>query len=181
MAAARIEFNVFKTRDLALIIILSALGGGVSVLVGYAGNLIKSLPFLPMGTSQILSGVHVLWILLAGLLIRRTGAATLTGAVKGLVELTLFSVHGIQVLPVSIVEGLVAELVLGVLGRDSRLRVSVAGGLSASSNVVVMWVLLLQSLPLPVIAFMWVLSLVSGLAVGYFADYVSRRAALIYR
>jgi ABC-type thiamin/hydroxymethylpyrimidine transport system permease subunit len=171
---------MFKTRDLALIIILSALGGGVSVLVGYAGNLMKALPILPMGAPQILSGVHVLWILLAGLLIRRTGAATLTGAVKGLVELTLFSVHGVQVLPVSIVEGLVAELVLGALGGDSPLKVSVAGGLSASSNVVVMWVLLLQSLPLPVIAFMWLLSLMSGLTVGYFGEYISRRATLIY-
>jgi ABC-type thiamin/hydroxymethylpyrimidine transport system permease subunit len=172
---------MFKTRELALIIILSALGGAISVPIGYAGNLLKALPILPFGTPQIFSGIHVLWILLAGLLIRKTGAATLTGAVKGLVELSLFSFHGIQVLPISIVEGIVAELVLGVLGKGSSVKTAMVGGLSASSNVLVMWLLLLQSLPLSVIAFMWLLSFISGLVVGYFGEYGSRLVALIYK
>jgi ABC-type thiamin/hydroxymethylpyrimidine transport system permease subunit len=172
---------MFKTRELAMIIILSALGGAVSVPIGYAGNLLKALPILPFGTPQILSGIHILWILLAGLLIKKTGAATLTGAVKGLVELSLFSFHGIQILPISIVEGIVAEVVLYVPGKGSSVKTAIAGGLSSSSNVMVMWLLLLQSLPLSVIAFMWLLSFISGLAVGYFGEYASKQVALIYK
>jgi ABC-type thiamin/hydroxymethylpyrimidine transport system permease subunit len=174
-----IDSNVFKTRELALIIILSALGGAVSVPLSYAGNLLNAVPILPFGSPQILSGVHVLWLLLARLLTRRTGAATLAGAVKGLVELSLFSFHGVQVLPISIVEGVVVDLVLSAPVGAPSVRAAVAGGLSASSNVLVLWLLLLQGLSLFVIAFMWFLSLVSGVIVGSFGELASRRTASI--
>ena len=168
---------MFKTRELALIIILSAIGGAVSVPLGYAGNLLNTLPLLPFGSPQILSGVHVLWLLLARLLTRRTGAATFAGAVKGLVELSLFSVHGVQVLPISIVEGIILDMVLSVPGNTSTVKVAVAGGLSASSNVLVLWLFLLQALSPLVIVFMWLLSLISGVIVGLFGEYASRRVA----
>jgi len=174
-----IDSNVFKTRELALIIILSALGGAMSVPLSYAGNLLNAVPILPFGSPQILSGIHVLWLLLARLLTRKTGAATLTGAVKGLVELSLFSFHGVQVLPISIVEGIVVDLILSATGRASSARVAVAGGLSASSNVLVLWLLLLQGLSPLVIVFMWLLSLVSGVVVGCFGEYASRRVVPI--
>lgn len=170
---------MFKTRDIALIIFLSALGGAVSVPLGYAGNLLNAVPILPFGSPQILSGIHVLWLLLARLLTRKPGAATFAGAVKGLVELSLFSSHGVQVLPISIIEGIVVDLVLSVPGRVSSARVAVAGGLSASSNVLVLWLLLLQGLSPLVIGFMLLLSLVSGVVVGYFGEYASRRVAPI--
>jgi len=145
---------VFKTQDIALIIILSALGGFVSVPLGYAGNLLNTVPILPFGSPQILSGIHILWFLLARLLTRKNGSATFAGAVKGFVELSLFSFHGIQVLPISIVEGIVVDLVLSIPGRTSLVKVAVAGGLSASSNVLVLWLLLFQSLSPLVITFM---------------------------
>jgi ABC-type thiamin/hydroxymethylpyrimidine transport system permease subunit len=170
---------MFKIRELALIIVLSALGGAVSVPLGYAGNLLKAVPILPFGSPQILSGVHILWLLLARLLTRRAGAATFAGAVKGLVELSLFSFHGVQVLLISIVEGIVADLVLSAPGRASAAKVAVAGGLSASSNVLVQWLLLLQGLSPYVIVFMWFLSLVSGVIVGQFGELASRRVASI--
>jgi ABC-type thiamin/hydroxymethylpyrimidine transport system permease subunit len=171
---------VLKTRELVLIIILSALGGAISVPIGYVGNLLNELPIFPFGTPQLLSGIHILWLLLAGLLVKERGSATLTGAVKGLVELALFSFHGIQVLPISILEGAIIDIVLGGLGRDSSLNVAVAGGLSASSNVLVLWSLLLQSLPISVVFFMWLLSFISGLIVGYFGKYAPKRVALIW-
>jgi ABC-type thiamin/hydroxymethylpyrimidine transport system permease subunit len=170
---------MFKTRELALIIILSALGGAMSVPLGYAGNLLNAVPILPFGSPQILSGIHVLWLLLARLLTRKTGAATFAGAVKGLAELTLFSFHGVQILPISIVEGIVVDLVLSVPVRASLVSVAVAGGVSASSNVLVLWLLLLQGLSPLVIVFMWLLSLVSGVIIGCVGEYVSRRVALL--
>ena len=172
---------MFNTRELSLIIILSALGGAVSVPIGYIGNMIKAIPILPLGTPQLLSGIHVLWLILAVLLTKKTGAATLTGAIKGLVELTLFSFHGIQVLFISLIEGIIIELVLYILGKNSQIKIGIASGLSASSNVLIMWLLVLQNFPLPVITFMWLLSFISGVIVGYFGEYAAKRAELINR
>ena len=139
---------MFNTRELSLIIILSALGGAVSVPIGYAGNLLKSVPILPLGTPQLLSGIHVLWVILAALLIKKPGTATLTRAVKGLVELFLFSFHGIQVLFISLIEGIIADKILRALGQDSPMKVGVAGGFASSSIVLVIWLLLLQDSPM---------------------------------
>jgi ABC-type thiamin/hydroxymethylpyrimidine transport system permease subunit len=166
---------VFSTRDVALVAILAALGGVVSIPVGYAGNMLGAVPLLPFGTGQLLSGVHVLWIVLAGLLVRQRGAAAATGALKGLVELTLFSFHGSLILPIALTEGLVAEAVLLLPGRWVGARAYLAGGLSASSNVLVLRFLVFQALPWQVIAFMWVLSFVSGAIVsGYLGAKVAR-------
>jgi hypothetical protein len=59
------------------------------------------------------------------------------------------------------------------------LKVAVAGGLSASCNVLVLWLLLLQSLPISILLFMWLLSFISGSIAGYFGKYVSQRAAFM--
>jgi energy-coupling factor transport system substrate-specific component len=171
---------MLRTRELTLIIVLSAFGAAISVPLGYVGNLVgNAFPVLPFGTPQLLSGIHILWLLLAGLFVKKRGVATLTGAIKGLVELALFSFHGIQILPISICEGAIVDVVLGVLGRNSSLKVAVAGGLSASGNVLVLWLLLLQSLPISILLFMWLLSFISGSIAGYFGKYVSQRAAFM--
>ena len=165
----------FTTRDLALIAILAALGGAVSVPVGYAGSLLGAVSILPYGTGQLLSGIHVLWIVLAGLLIRQRGAAAATGALKGLVELAFFSFHGSLILPIAIAEGLIAEASLLLLGRDTRLRAYIAGGLSSSSNVLVLRMLVFQELPWQLVVFMWTLSFASGsLLTGYIGTRIAR-------
>jgi len=162
----------FTSRELALIIVLSALGGGVSVPLGYAGSALNALPFVPFGTPQLLSGVHVLWILLAGVLVPRTGTSALTGILKGLVELTFFSQHNILVLLISSAEGLVMEAGLLLLGRRGPAHY-VAGGLSSSSNVLVLQLTFLRGLPLPVLAYMYAASFISG---AFFAGYLGVRA-----
>jgi ABC-type thiamin/hydroxymethylpyrimidine transport system permease subunit len=168
--------RMFDPRELSLIIILSALGGGVSVPVGYAGNMLKSVPLLPLGTSQILSGVHVIWILLAGTLVSRRGSSTVTGVLKGLVELSLFSYHSVLVLLISAVEGVVMDLSFALLGRQNRSSIYLACGLSSMSNVAVLRLTILTKLPLPVIAYMGVLSFISG---ALFAGYLGRRTLTI--
>jgi ABC-type thiamin/hydroxymethylpyrimidine transport system permease subunit len=166
---------MYRIREIALIIVLSAAGGAVSVPLGYLGNSLRAIPVLPFGTGQILSGLHILWPLLARLLTRRTGSATFSGALKGLVELSLFSFHGVQVLPIALVEGIFVDLVIGIPGKDSSTKAAIAGGLSASSNVWVLWLFLLQSLSPYIIVFMWLLALVSGALVGLFGQYASKR------
>jgi ABC-type thiamin/hydroxymethylpyrimidine transport system permease subunit len=165
----------FASRELSLIIVLSALGGGVSVPLGYAGSALNALPFVPFGTPQLLSGVHILWIMLAGSLVPTAGASTLTGVLKGLVELTFFSQHNILVLLISSAEGFVMEAGLLLLGRR-RLSPYVAGGLSSSSNVLVLQLTFLRGFPLPILAFMYVASFLSG---AFFAGYLGGRALKI--
>ena len=170
---------MYKTKEIAIIIILSAAGGAISVPLGYLGNVLKAIPILPFGIGQILSGVHILWLILVRLLTGKTGSATFTGALKGLVELSLFSFHGVQVLLIALAEGILVDLVMSVPGKASQIKTAVAGGLSASSNVLVLWLLLLQSLSPYVIGFMWLLSLASGVLIGLFGWYASKRVQQI--
>lgn len=79
----------------------------MSVPIGHAGNMLKAVPGLSIVTSQVLSGMHVTWLILASVLVRKKGAGTMTGIIKGLVEMCLFSYHGVFVLIMSAVEGLV--------------------------------------------------------------------------
>lgn len=94
---------------------------------------------------------------------------------KGLVELSLFSFHGIQVLPIALAEGIFVDLAISALGGESPIKAAIAGGLSSSSNVLVLWLLYLQSLSPYIIGFMWLLALISGALVGMFGLYASRR------
>ncbi|MCK4583291.1 ECF transporter S component [Candidatus Bathyarchaeota archaeon] len=164
--------NLLNSRELSLIIILSSLGGVMSVPIGYAGNMLKAIPGLPFGSSQALSGLHVLWLVLASVLVRKKGVGTITGITKGLVEMFLFSYHGVFVLIMSAVEGLMVDVVLTLLRRVNTRSLCLAGGLSSASNVAVTQFMIAPRLPLFVFAFMYIASFVSGL---FFAGYLGKR------
>jgi energy-coupling factor transport system substrate-specific component len=67
-------------RSLAVILIFSALGSVNSVLVGYAGRLLSMLTTFSFIVPQLLSGLHVFWLVLVALLVRTRGSATIAGA-----------------------------------------------------------------------------------------------------
>ena len=94
-------------RDLATLIVLSSIGGITSVLVGYAGQLLSQTTPFPFVTSQLLSGLHVFWLILAAIIVPKHGSATTAGALKGLIEAAFFSHLGLFSFLVS-------------LGRSSR-------------------------------------------------------------
>jgi hypothetical protein len=52
-------------RYLGTLIVLSSLGDSTSALVGYAGELLSSITVLPFVAPQLLSGLHVFWLILA--------------------------------------------------------------------------------------------------------------------
>ncbi len=148
-----------------MIVLMAALGAVVSVPLGYLSRGFNALGILPFGTPQLLAGVHILWLLLAALYSRHRGSALATGAIKGLVETTLFSAQGITAIPISLLEGIVLEAGLLLFG-DKKIGVVVSGGLSAVGNVIVLWLLVLYALPIEVIGFMVVLAFVSGALVS---------------
>jgi len=151
----------FTTRDLLMMAALAALGGVVSTYVNAIGDLFQSVLGFA-GTAQWAAGVHVLPLVLAVGLTRKQGAGTVTGILKGAVELLTGNTHGLLVVLVDIVAGLLVDLGFWPFkNKDSLLAASVAGGLASASNVFVFQIF--ASVPADTLAY-WAMLLVGGMA-----------------
>jgi len=155
----------FTTKELALIVVFSSLGAVLSVPVGHIGNYLKTIPVLPFGIGQILSGIHIILLTLITLNIKKPGAATMTATIKGLVEAVLFSYHGISVVFMSALQGLILDVVIYLLGKRD-LALYLGCGIASASNVAFLQFVLLLSFPTSVFAFMYLLAFVSGAVFG---------------
>jgi ABC-type thiamin/hydroxymethylpyrimidine transport system permease subunit len=155
----------FNTKQLSLIIVFSALGAIASVPIGHLGNYLKTIPFLPLGSGQILAGLHLIMVVLAALYVKKPGVAAMTGAVKGLAEAVLFSFHGLPVIVMSAVQGAIIDAVLVVMGYNTK-AILIGCGLSAASNVVFIQFFLGRPFPFAVYALMYVLAITSGVIFG---------------
>jgi ABC-type thiamin/hydroxymethylpyrimidine transport system permease subunit len=156
----------YGARQLSMIVIFSSLGAVLSVPIGYAGNYMKAIPALPLGTGQALSGFHLVTVVLASMLVRRRGAAAATATVKGLLEAALFSFHGLPVILISSAQGLVIDAALYLAGYDSTLALSLGCGLASASNVAFLQFVLLMPYPSEVFAFMYAVAFLSGASLG---------------
>ncbi len=136
------------------------------MLLGYAGTFLSMIAGGSPVSGQMMSGLHVFWLVLSAVILRRTGAATATGALKGLVEVFLVSHLGVFVLLVSLIEGLVVDVVLFLFRKANYVSFRVASGFSASSNVVFLQVFLIPNLPFLVYVMMYAVSFLSGLLLG---------------
>jgi len=127
----------FSTRDLLLMAALAALGGLTSTYINVLGRLVYSLVGAA-GMTQWAAGLHVLWLVLAVGLTRKQGAGTIAGLLKGAVELLSGNTHGVVVVLVDVVAGLLVDLgFLPFRNKDSFLAYGLAGGLAAGSNVLI--------------------------------------------
>ena len=164
--------NHFSTKHLVTIAILASLGGALSTYIGYLGNLINRFVGVPFGAGQFLAGLHIIWILLAIGLTQKKGAGTITGILKGIIELFLGSTHGIVILLVSAVQGILADTVLfsdRVKRRRGLVPYSTAGAVSAASNVFVFYVFYLAGVPVIFMAVLCMLAAGSGIVFGGWA------------
>ena len=151
----------FSTRDLLMMAALAALGGVVSTYINAVGDFFQSL-FGFAGTTQWAAGLHVVWLVLAVGLTRKQGAGTITGILKGGVELLSGNTHGLLVVLVDIVAGVLVDVgFLPFRRKDSPLACGLAGGLAAASNVCVFQ--LFAALPADILAY-GALALVGGVA-----------------
>jgi ABC-type thiamin/hydroxymethylpyrimidine transport system permease subunit/DMSO/TMAO reductase YedYZ molybdopterin-dependent catalytic subunit len=151
----------YSTRDLLMMAALAALGGVVSTYVNAIGDLFQSVLGFA-GTTQWAAGLHVVWLTLAVGLTRKQGAGTITGLLKGGVELLTGNTHGLLVVLVDIMAGLLVDLgFLPFRKKDSLLAYCLAGGLASASNVFVFQ--LFAALPADTLAFQAIL-LVGGVA-----------------
>jgi energy-coupling factor transport system substrate-specific component len=151
----------FTTRDLLMMAALAALGGITSTAINAFGDLVQSIVGFA-GTTQWAAGLHVLWLTLAVGLTGKQGAGTVTGLLKGGVELLTGNTHGILILLVDLAAGLLVDLGFLPFRRKDRIfAYSLAGGLASASNVVVFQ--LFASLPADVLTY-GALLLVAALA-----------------
>jgi ABC-type thiamin/hydroxymethylpyrimidine transport system permease subunit len=148
----------FSTRDLLMMAALAALGGVASTYVNAIGDLFQSVLGFA-GTTQWAAGLHVLWLTLAVGLTHKQGAGTITGLLKGGVELLTGNTHGLLVVLVDVVAGLLVDLgFLPFKNKNSLTAYCLAGGLASASNVFVFQ--LFASVPADTLAY-WALLLVA--------------------
>lgn len=156
----------FDVRDIVLMALLAAIGGVLSTYIGYLGNLINRLFGVPFGAGQLISGLHIVWPLLARAVAGRFGAGTLTGLTKGAVELFTGGTHGVVIVLISAVEGLFVDLGLGVTRRRNLLVTMLAGALASASNVVVFQAIYFSGVAASFLALMIAAACVSGAVFG---------------
>ena len=154
------------TKNLAVILVFSALGSVNSVLVGYAGRLLSTLTIFSIIVPQLLSGLHVFWVVLVKLLLPKHGSATAAGALKGLIEASLFSHLGVFSFAVSLMQGAVVDLVFALLKKKRSYAVYVAGGLSSASNLIIIQLFFLPAQPTLIYASAYIAAFLSGLLFG---------------
>ena len=129
--------HYFSTRDLVAIALLGSLGAALSTYIGYLARAVGNAIGLPYG-GQLLSGLHVFWIILVLALVDKKGAGLLAAVLDTVVQFMMGSHLGIFVLPVGLMEGIFAELGYWPLKRYSRiLSFLLAGGLSTWSNLLI--------------------------------------------
>lgn len=162
-----------SNQNLLVIAVLSGIGGVMSTYIGYLGNLFNTMLGVPFGAGQFLSGLHVFWIILAAGLVKKPGSATIAGLLKGCIEFFTGGTHGITIIIVSLVQGIIVDLVLIIFRRYSLTSLSLAGGLAAASNVLVFQTLYFSGVAWGYIAFIAFLAFVSGIIfAGFFGCHV---------
>jgi len=162
--------SLLDLRELVLVALLAAVGGVLSAYIGYLGNLINRLFGVPFGAGQLIAGLHVLWLLLARILTRRFGSATLTGITKGIVELLSGGTHGMVIVLISFVEGLLVDVGMGVSKRLSLPLTMIIGAVATASNVLLFQAIYFSGVSMWFILFMVTLSATSG---AFFGGYMS--------
>ena len=119
-----------------MIAILCCLGGITSTYVAYIASAFGSLTGIPMG-GQMLSGLHVFWIILILAIVNKKGSGALAGVLKGFVEFITGGHLGILAIPTSFLEGVFAEIGFWPFKKYKTLSFVIAGGLGSWANILV--------------------------------------------
>lgn len=136
----------FSTRDLLIMTVLAALGGVSSTYVNTLGDTIHAALGLP-GATQWAAGLHVIWIVLGVGILHKPGTGVFIGLLKGAVELFSGNSHGVIILLIDLVAGLLVDFGFLLFSKkDTLMPYLIGGGLAAASNVLVFQ--LFASLPL---------------------------------
>jgi energy-coupling factor transport system substrate-specific component len=149
------------------------------------GLLLNTAIGTPFGAGQFLSGLHVFWIILAAGLLRKPGVATATGLLKGFVEFFTGSSHGLVIVLVSLIQGVIVDIGFTAMKqRDAMPLYAIIGGFSAASNVIAFQLLFFSGAPLVFLLLLVILAFCSGIIfAGYFGHATTQLVVVsgIYR
>lgn len=165
----------FSTRDLLIMAVLAALGGVASTYINALSDAVHAILGFP-GATQWAAGLHVIWIVLSVAITGKPGTGTLTGILKGSVELMSGNSHGVIILLVDVVAGLLVDFgFLLFRNKRSLLPYLVAGGLASGSNVLVFQIF--ATLPENIVAasailILFLVAFVSGLVFSGLVPYL---------
>lgn len=162
----------YSTKDLLTMAALASLGGVSGTYINALGDAVQSVLGFAGGT-QWAAGLHTLWLVLAAALVPKAGAGTFTGLLKGGVELLSGNSHGILVVLIDVVAGILVDFGFLIFRRRDRLAgYLLSGGLSAASNVFVFQIF--AELPADTLAFQALLlvAVVAGLSGVILAGYL---------
>lgn len=156
-----------RSRDILMIAVVSGLGGVLSTYISYIGNILNRLVGVPFGAGQFIAGLHVFWLLMVPCLARKRGAATAAGLIKGLVEFFTGSPHGLPIVLVCVIEGLIIEITIFLSKQKFNLpTLVVAGALASVSNVIVFQILYFSGASFVYIGLICLAALISGAIFG---------------
>ena len=168
--------STISTKDIVTIAILASLGGALSTFVGYLGNLINLALGVPFGAGQFMAGLHVFWLVLIRVIVPKRGVGTAGGLLKGMIEMFTGSTHGIVIVIVSLVQGLIVDIGASTAGSNDDLNGNsrfiwwIGAGFSAAANVIVLQIFYFTGAPFLYIFVISVLAFCSGIIfAGYFA------------
>ena len=159
--------------------VLVALGGIASTYINALGDAVHAVLGFP-GATQWAAGLHVVWIVLAIAITGKPGTGVITGALKGAVELMSGNTHGLIILLINLVAGLLVDFGFLIFkNKRSLLPYLVAGGLATGSNVLVFQ--LFATLPANILAataivILFFVALVSGLVFSGFVPFLLIKA-----
>ncbi len=166
-----------KSRKIATITVLGALGGISSVAIGWGSTFLAYTPLGPIA-GQFLAGLHVFWLVLVVVLVEIPGAGIAAGALKGLVEMMLPNHLGVFIFFMSVVEGAIVDGAFVPLRRTGPVAVLLASGLSSAGNLLVLqaFLLLPSGFSLVEYAAMYGAAFISGLVFGGYLSLKSQSA-----
>ena len=151
----------FSVKNLVVIAILCSLGGVMSTYVKYIANIINIGFGVPFGAAQLVAGLHVIWLILCYGLVRKFGTGTISGFLKGIIELFTGNPHGITVVLISGIEGIFIDLGMAAFRRKHAIySYGISAGLAAASEVFVFYPIFFPYMPI------WFMVATSSLAFG---------------
>ena len=154
--------------------VLAALGGVSSTYINTIGDIFQAMLGFP-GATQWAAGFHVLWLIMAYGIIRKPGTGVVTGLLKGAVELMSGNTHGVIILLVNLIAGLIIDIVFFLFQNRKSLWANIlAGGFASASNVFVFQIF--ATLPSDILAysFLGILGMVAFASGVIFAALLSR-------
>lgn len=117
-----------------------------------------------------MAGLHIFWIILGFGLTKKSGACTLVGVLKALVELFTGGKLGVFVLLLSGTQGVIADIVFLIVRKKNVYTFAAAGGIATAANVVIFQLFFVPYSAVHLLLFIVVIAFISGVAfAGVFA------------